>query len=150
MKVTNILFFGAIAAGGVYLLTRFSQNVLYDFRGLKWLGLDGLRMRFAIIYDLKNNNDTSTTVNSLKGRLNYGDYKLSDLTIDQPVVLAPGQSERMEVKFSVSPGTLLAEILRFIEQKEGFSKFRLKGTLSGKIGDVPYIYPINEILQMAE
>jgi hypothetical protein len=86
----------------------------------------------------------------LKGRLNYGDYKLSDLMIDQPVVLAPGQSERMEVKFSVSTGTLLAEILRFIEQKEGFSKFRLKGTLTGKIGDVPYVYPINEILQMAE
>jgi hypothetical protein len=150
MNWKGILFGGAVLGGAYLLATSFSKGIQYNFRRIKWLGRDGLRLRFALVYDLTNQNDIAATVSSLKGRVMYGDYKLNDLIIDRAVVVAPGGTEALEVMFSVSPGVLLGEILRFVEERSGLKKFRLVGKMSGKIGQVPFILPLNENLELAE
>ena len=141
--------FGAAVIGGAVLLAKsFAGGIQYSFRKIKWLGRDGLRLRFALVYDLTNQNDIPATVTSLKGRVMYGDYKLNDLLIDQPVTVEPGGTENLEVLFSVSPGALLGEIIQFVEEKAGFKKFRLVGTMRGKIGKVPFALPLNENLEI--
>lgn len=142
---------GAGILGGVVLILRmFQSGIGIGFQGIKWLGLDGLNLRFSLLYRLENANDIPATVSSLVGQLMYGDYRLNDLNIDQAVTVPPGGAERVEVKFTVKPGILLAEILRFLEEKEGFKRFRIKGRLSGKIGQVPFIVPLNETLSLAD
>lgn len=148
--VSKVLFLGAIAAAGYWLLNKFSANISVDWAGIKWLGMDGLKLRFALKYRLGNQNDAPLTVANFKGKLYYGQYALNDVVINQPVTVNPGGSEDMQVNFSVNPGALLAEILQFIDSGGGFKKFILKGTMTGRIGDVPWIYPVNEKLQLAE
>lgn len=150
MNWKSIAFGGLIVGGAAYLLNQFSNKIGYSFQGIKWLGLDGLKIQLALLYTLENGNDIPTTVSSFKGKVLYGDQQLTDVNIDQAIVIPPGGSEKLEVKFTVKPGQLLSEILRFFEDKRGFSKFRITGWLSGKIGQVPYKYPVNEKLELAE
>jgi len=143
---------GAGILGGVYfLLNYFAGGIKYNFSRVKWLGLDGLKMRFALVYTLTNDNDIPASVTSLKAKFKYGDYKLTDVDVTQAITVPPkGGSEDVEIRFSVSPGALLAEILQFVESGGGFKKFRLQGWMGGKIGDVPFKVPVNETLQLAE
>lgn len=150
MNWKTILFGGVVVGGALLIARKFAANILYDFKGVKWLGLDGLKLRLAIIYTLNNQNDIPATVSTLNGRVMYGDYELNKLDVLQPVTVAPGEVKDLEVRFTVSPGTLLAEILRFFEEKSGFKKFRLKGWMSGKVGEVPFKYPLNENLELAD
>lgn len=150
MNWKSIAFGGILVGGAVYLLNQFSNKIGYSFQGIKWLGLDGLKIRMALLYTLENGNDIPATVSSFKGKLRYGKYDLTDVNIDQPIVLPPGGSEKMEVKFTVKPGALLAEIERFFSDKGGFSKFNIQGWLTGKVGQVPYKYPVRENLTLAE
>lgn len=149
MNWKKILFIGGIGAGLYYLLNKVSSNVLVNFSGLKWLGLDGIKLRWALKYDLENRNDIPVTVTEFKGRLYFGSYRLNDVLITDAVTVPPGGQERIEVQFSMSPGTVLAEILQFIERRDGLKRFRLKGTMTGKLGNVPWIYPLNETLSLA-
>jgi hypothetical protein len=143
--------FGAALLGGAALLVKsFAGGIQYSFRKIRWLGRDGLRLRFALVYDLTNQNDIPATVSSLRGRVMYGDYRLNEIVIDQPVTVGPGGTEALEVAFSVSPGALLGEILRFVEEKAGFKKFRLVGTMRGKVGQVPFALPLNENLELGD
>lgn len=150
MNWKSIAFGGILVGGAVYLLNQFSNKIGYSFQGIKWLGMDGLKLQLALKYQLDNGNDIPATVSSFKGKLLYGEYQLSEINIEQPIVLPPGGSEKMEVKFTVKPGVLLAEILRFFDDKSGFSKFKITGWLTGKVGQVPYKYPVNEKLELAE
>lgn len=150
MNWKSIAFGGILVGGAVYLLNQFSNKIGYTFQGLKWLGLDGLKIRLALKMQLDNGNDIPATVTSFKGKLNYGGYDLTDINIDTPVVLPPGGSEKLEVKFSINPGTLLAEIIKFFDEKPGISRFKIKGILTGKVGQVPYAYPVNETIALAD
>lgn len=150
MNWKSIAFGGVLVGGAVYLLNQFSNKIGYSFQGIKWLGLDGLKIKLAMKFQLDNGNDIPATVTSFIGKLKYGTYELTDVNIDQPIVLPPGGSEKLEVKFTVKPGALLAEIVRFFEDKSGFSKFRIEGWLTGKVGQVPYKYPVRENLELAE
>lgn len=154
MKVNfKTIAFGGLAVGGLlWFLRSFTAGIKYEFKGLRWLGLNGTKLRFALIYDLVNDNDIPATVSRFEGKLKYGDYKLSDVTIgeDKAVEIGPGQTEPMEVKFSVSPGTLLAEILRFVDEKSGLKRFNLSGWMAGKIGQVPFKVYFKENLALAE
>lgn len=150
MNWKSLAFGGLLVGGAVYLLKQFSNKIGYSFQGIKWLGFNGLKMRLALRYTLDNGNDIPATVTSFKGNVKYGDHELSDVNVEQAIVIPPGGTEKMEVTFSVSPGQLLAELLQFFEKKEGFSKFRITGWLSGKVGQVPYKYPVNEKLELAE
>lgn len=150
MNWKTVLFGGGILAGAYLLLTQFSKGIATNFQGLKWMGREGLRLRFALLYSVENRNDIPLTVSRLEGKLRYGDYRLNDVIVDKAVTVAPGATEQMEVIFSVSPGVVLAEILRFVEEKSGFKRFRLTGKMTGKIGDIPFVYPLNENLGLAE
>lgn len=149
MKISKILFVGTILGAGYWLLNRVAANVLITWIGIKWLGRDGLKLRFALLYEIGNQNNMATTVTSFKGNLLYGDYKLNEVSIDQAITVEPGETKAMQVNFTLNPGTMLAEIMRFVEQRDGFKTFRLKGVMKGKLGDVPYAYPVNENLRLA-
>ena len=150
MNWKTILFGGVVVGGALLIARKFAANILYEFKGIKWLGLDGLKMRLALIYTLDNQNDIPATVSNMNAKVLYGTYELNKVEVLQAVTVQPGERKDMEVRFTVSPGTLLAEILRFFEDKAGFKKFRLKGWMSGKVGDVPFKYPLNENLELAE
>ncbi len=75
---------------------------------------------------------------------------MTDVDVTNPITVEPLGSEDVEIRFSVSPGELLAEILQFIESGGGFKKFRLRGWMAGKVGKVPFKVPINEKLELAE
>ena len=150
MKWTNILFFGALGAAGYYAAKYFAGGIRYYFKGLKYRGFDGLKMKVSLIYTIENVNDMSATVSSLKGRILYGDYELNTLDISEPVTIPPAEKKDMDVRFTISPGALLNEITRFFEKKDGFKTFRMKGLMTGKVGEIPFIYPINEPLRLAE
>lgn len=132
------------------LLNKFASGVTYEFAGLKWLGRgSGLRLRFALLYKIGNTNNIPATVSALKGKIFYGEYELNELKVEKPVTVQPGTAENLEVVFEVKPGLLLAEIERFLDKKDGFKRFRLRGVLTGKLGEVPFAYPINEPLGLA-
>lgn len=151
MNWKTIAVGGAVAAGAYFLVNYFAGGIKYTFSHVKWLGLDGLKMRFALVYTLINENDIPASVTSLKAKFMYGDHKLTDVDVTEPITVPPmGGSEDVEIRFSVSPGALLAEILQFIESGGGFKKFRLRGWMGGKIGPVPFKVPINEYLELAE
>lgn len=150
MKKSNLLIIGGIVVAAGLILRGFSNSITTSFKGLKWLGFDNLRMRFSLLYDVVNNNDITATVSGMKGKIFYGEYRLSDVTVDKAITIQPGGTETVEVKFSVSPGTLVGELTRFLEEKSGFKKFRLKGTMAGNVGKVPFVIPINENLGLAE
>ena len=149
-RTSNWLLAGGIVAGAVLILRQFAGGISTSFKSIKWLGLDGLRLRFALFYDVTNTNDIAADITALKGRLMFGNYKLSDVVIDQPISVMPGKTEAIEVRFSVSPGTIIGELTRFFEEKSGVKKFFLKGTLSGKVGKIPFTVPINEPLTLTE
>lgn len=149
-KTVNWFLIGGAIVGVGLIIRQFTGGIVTHFKGLKWLGFEGIRIRFAMFYDVENQNDIGATVSSLKGKIFYGDYRLSDVTIEQPVSINPGQTESMEVRFSVSPGALLGELTRFFEEKSGFKKFSLKGVMVGKIGEIPFRVPLNEKLGLAE
>lgn len=149
----NLLTIGLVASalvGGAMYLFRFNNQIFVEWAGLKWLGREGLKLRFLLKYRITNNNTTSLTISNFKGQLFYGDYKLNDVVINKSVVIPAQGSENMEVLFSLSPGAVLGELLRFLEDKAGFKRFTLRGQMTGKIGVVPWILPVNENLQMAE
>ena len=97
-------------------------------------------------------NDINTTVSKFQGKLKYGDHNLSDVVIgeDKAIEIGPGATEPMEVRFSISPGSLLGELLQFIGEKSGVKKFHLTGWMSGKIGKVPFKVHFDENLALAE
>lgn len=143
--------FGAAAAGALYFIVKsFSDAIGMDFTGVKWLGRDGLKLKLALVYKLSNSNDIPATVSSFKGRLKYGKYDLSELAIEEGITIEPGDSQNMQVAFTVRPGMLMAELLQLFENKGGFQKFRVTGLLVGKIGNVPYATPINTQVGLAE
>jgi len=152
MKLKGLLFGGLVAAGAVLFVRSLTKGITYEFQKIKWLGRDGLKLRLALIYQLTNSNDISATVSKFNGKLKYGNYRLSDVIIgeDKAINILPGETEPMEVRFSVSPGALLGEILRFVDEKSGFKKFALTGWMSGKIGKVPFIVHFNEKLALAD
>lgn len=144
-------FVAALAAGGYYAVNYFAGGIGYSFKRLKWQGFQGLKIRLALIYTLSNQNNTSATVSALRGKLYYGTYRLNDISIDQPVTIPPGGTEEMTVLFTINPGQILNEIQNWLDKKAGgLQKFRLSGTLTGKIGVVPFVYPINEQIELAE
>ena len=149
-RTSNIILIAGGLLGAVLLLKQFAGGIAINFKGLKWLGFEGLRLRFAMFYDVTNSNDITATISSLKGIVSYGNYKLSDVVIDKPVDIMSGGTEAIEVRFSVSPGTLVGELTRFFEEKSGFKKFLLKGVLSGSVGKLPFRLPLNEKLGLAE
>lgn len=150
-KTSKIVLFGGVAAVAAYFLySRFMGGIGIVFSGIKWLGLDGLKLRFALYYTLSNANDTSATVTNLNAKLQYGPYDLSDVDINQPVTIPAGGSQKMEVLFSVRPGQLLAEIEQFLTKRDGFKKFKLRGLMSGKVGAVPFATPLNTVIELAE
>lgn len=150
MNWKNVLILGGVTVGGIVLLGRmFSNNLLISFQRMRWLGLDGLNLRLALVYQLDNRNDIPATVSRLEGKILYGDYKMNDLVIDQPVTVEPGGKENVEVKFTVKPGVLLSELLRLFDENKGFKKFRLTGWVSGKMGSVPFKIPMRENLELA-
>ncbi len=150
MNWGKTLFIGGSIAALAYLLLRFSGAITYNFRGVKWLGRNGVRLRFALLYSLENRNDIPATVTSMKGRLLYGNYEVNEIRVEKPVTIQPGKTENIEVLFEVRPGALLSEIEQFVERKSGFKRFRLKGVMTGKVGEVPFAYPINEVMALAD
>jgi hypothetical protein len=150
MNWKTILFVGVIGAGAYYALNYFAGGIRYSFKGIKMRGFEGLKLKVSLLYNIQNVNDISATVSSLVGKVFYGTYELNTLNITKPVTIGPGATEEMDVQFTISPGSLLSEIIQFFEKKDGLKKFIMKGTMRGKIGEVPFIYPINEILQLAE
>jgi LEA14-like dessication related protein len=150
MKWGKLLFLGGAGVALYLVLTRFAGGITTEFTGLKWLGRGtGLRLRFALLYKIGNTNNIPATVSALTGKVFYGEYELNELRVEKAVTVQPGTSEKLEVVFEVKPGLLLAEIERFFEKKDGFKRFRLKGILTGKLGNVPFAYPINEALGLA-
>lgn len=149
INVTNLAVGAALAAGAYFALNYFANGIQYNFKGLKWLGTEGFKLRLSMLYTLTNTNDIPATVTNLKGRLMYGEYKINELNVAKAITVNPGESEDIDVRFTVSPGQLLAEILRFFENRDGFSKFKIKGTMTGKIGEVPFAMPLNETLSLA-
>lgn len=146
------MFGGLAVAAGLMLVRSLVKGIRYEFHRVKWLGREGLRLRFALVYTLFNDNDVPATVSRFQGSLRYGDYKLSDVIIgeDRAITVAPGSQEPMEVRFSVSPGALLGEIVRFLEEKSGVRKFYLRGWMSGQVGNIPFKVFFNENLSLAE
>ena len=141
---------GGIAAAGYFAIRYFAGGIRYNFTGIKMRGFQGLNLKLSLFYTIENVNDIPATVTNLKGRLLYGGYQLNTIDVVQPVTIPPGGRENMEVQFTISPGKLLAEILQFFEKKEGFKTLTMKGTLTGKIGQVPFVYLINEPIRIAE
>lgn len=151
MKLGKWLFIGAAGAFLYVILNRFAAGITYEFTGIKWLGRgQGLRLRLALLYRIGNTNNIPATVSSLKGRLMYGTYEVNQISIEKEVTIQPGTSEKLQVIFEVKPGFLLAEIEKFFEKKGGFQKFRLRGVLTGKVGNVPFVLPLNENIGLAE
>lgn len=151
MKWGKLLFIGVAGATLYFILNRFAAGITYEFTGIKWLGRGaGLRLRLALLYRVGNNNNIAATVDSLKGRLLYGTYEVNEIKVEKPVTIQPGTSEQLQVIFEVKPGFLLSEIEKFFEKKGGFQKFRLKGIMSGKVGNVPFVLPLNENIGLAE
>ena len=140
---------GAVLGIGL-LVRQFAGGIVTTFKGIKWAGFDGIRMKFSMFYALQNTNDISATVSSLRGKVYYGDYRLSDIEVVKPITVSPGGTEDIEVRFSVSAGTLVGEITRFFEEKSGVKNFRLKGWMSGEIGKIPFTAPVNEKFGLAE
>lgn len=145
----TLLFGGLIVAGGYFLYNQFSSRIGINFSGIKFKGRDGLKLRFAILYKLTNANDTSATVSNLNGRINYGEMELGRINVDQPVTITAGGTHVMEVIFSVLPGRLLGEIEEFITNKGGFKKFRIVATMTGKVGQIPFVAPIAQNIELA-
>lgn len=152
MNWKPILFGGALLGGAVLLIRSITNGIDYKFTGIKWLGFSGLKLRFALIYTLSNQNDIPATVTKFNGKLSYGTYKLSDVVIgeERAVTIQPGGTEPMDVRFSVSPGALIGEITKYLEDKSGIKRFNLGGWMSGKIGDVPFIVRFKEDLTLAD
>lgn len=150
MKLGKLLFITGAGVALYLIVTRFASGITTEFTGIKWLGRGtGLRLRFALLYKIGNTNNIPATVSALTGRIFYGEYELNELRVEKAVTVQPGTTEKMEVVFEVKPGLLLSELERFFEKKDGFKRFRLKGVLTGKLGNVPFAYPINEALGLA-
>lgn len=150
MKWTTIAFVAAVGAAGYYALNYFAGGIRYSFKGIKMLGFEKLKIKVSLLYTLENVNDISATVSSLKGKILYGGYELNTMDLAEAVTVGPGETKDMDVRFTISPGSLINELIQFFEKKEGFKSFRMKGTMAGKIGDVPFLLPINEPLRLAE
>jgi LEA14-like dessication related protein len=151
MNWTKIALFGGLAAGAYYALNYFAGGIQYAFSGIKMLGLEGLKLKVSVRYSVTNKNDISATVTGLNGRIFYGGYELNQINLAQPVTIAPGATEEIDLRFTILPGSLLSEILRFFENKDKtFRSFLLRGTMTGKIGAVPFAYPLREQLRLAE
>lgn len=143
-------FGGAVVVGVGLFLRSFSDGIKYEFKSIKWLGMNGTKLRFALIFDLINVNDINATVSKFQGKLKFGDHRLSDVIIgeDKAIELGPGATEPMEVRFSISVGGLLGELLQFIDEKSGMKEFHLAGWMSGKIGQVPFKVYFDEPLAL--
>ncbi len=151
MKAMKYILFGGAAAAGVYwFATAFSGNLIFDWKGLGRMKRDGLKLKVNLKYSVTNNNDVKAVVSKFVGTLKYGEHKLNDLNINSPITIAPGKTEDVDVLFTISPAGLLGEILLFFDNKEGFKKFKLKGWVSGKVGEVPFKTPIDTVLSLAE
>lgn len=150
MNWKQIALLGGAGVGLFYALNYFAGGIRYQFRGIKMLGLDGVRLRVSVLYSLNNVNDISATVSGFRGRILYGPYEVNQINLNQPVTVEPGATEEIDLRFSISPGRLLSEILRFFERRDTFQSFRLRGTMTGKIGEVPFAYWLNETLRAAQ
>lgn len=151
MNWKKTLLFGGLVLGGAYLwITQFTKGIQYSFRSLKWLGRDGAKLKFGIVYDLMNTNDVATTVTRFEGKLSYAGHNLSDILVgeDKAITVQPGGTETLEIRVAVNPGVLLGELLQIISEKSGIKPFHIKGWMSGKIGQVPFRTPFNEDLSI--
>lgn len=141
---------GGVLTGLGFLLYRFAGGIQYTFRGIRLVGRDGLRLKVSVLCSVTNVNDVSAAVTRVNARILYGGYEVNRVTLEKPVTIDPGMTEELDLRFTISPGNLLSEVLRFFEKKDSaFQTFKLKGLMTGKIGHVPFAYPLNENLRLA-
>lgn len=142
---------GLVGAGLTFVLLRFKNAIAFEFVRLQFLGFEGLRAKMKLVYRVLNSNDTPMTIKGFKGQLRYGnDYELAELNIVKPVSIQPGQNQNIDVIFSISPLRLVGEAAKWIEVKDNMKRFRVVGTLSGVVGQVPFFTTVNTMLAMAD
>lgn len=141
-SILNKLFVGAgIVFVGKILIGTISDKLKVK-PGAARVNLSSFPAVFRVIWEMEIENKTgiNVTIQHLFGEVFFGEIKLSDVSIYQPVTLFAGQNNTVEFVLEIPPITLIGDIVASIIQNgigTFFNKIRFKGLLKTSLVNVP-------------
>lgn len=144
-NLSDILLIG----GGLYLLSRkagtgiaqqisIASNIRFQLRGA-----DAQSIRFTLQIPVSNNSSISVPIGRFDGKLFYGNYPLTAVSLSEPVTLQAGQSTWMIVNGEIDYSEMTGTVKQVWESGQLLQSLFLRGTLYYSLGGAELGLPIN-------
>jgi len=144
-NLSDILLIG----GGLYLLSRkagsgiaqqisIASNIRFQLRGA-----DAQSIRFTLQIPVQNNSNVPVPVGRFDGKLFYGNYPLTGVSLSDPVTLQAGQNTWMMVNGEIDYSEVTGTVKQVWESGQLLQSLFLRGTLYYSVGGTELGLPIN-------
>jgi hypothetical protein len=145
---------------GVSTIKNTISNLQYTFISLKidwaakWQDWKDLKfftpLRGKLRYDIFNPTSSNVLVKSFRGKLYYGSYPLTNLSISE-TNLTPNETKNLTIDIDIPILMLAAEIQEIIKSKWLLYQFGIKGKVVFQVDKLPVITKnISQNIQLAD
>lgn len=144
-QIINALIISAIVGAATYLIRLKKLGDRIQYKLIKVSRNRGTTIQSSSIsadIELINPTNASLDVQSISGKIYYGDQVLGTIQSKQPFTIKTGVS-KMSLNFVIDNQSLLSNIVKYVLNKENIGRIYAKYSLKTPLGIIPQSFEVN-------